>query len=112
MDQLKGTRTAVFASSMSYDYAQMQAKDPDDIPRDSITGSAPSILANRISWYFDLSGPSVLVDTACSGSMVALDLACQSIRSGNASAVRYLPLKTLKRFLSTYSLTVRLLLWV
>lgn len=50
------------------------------------TGLAPAVLANRLSWYFDLRGPSVFLDTACSASMVALDLACQAIRSGDASS--------------------------
>lgn len=42
--------------------------------------------ANRVSYFFDLKGPSVVVDTACSGSLVALHLACQSLRTGDASA--------------------------
>lgn len=43
------------------------------------------MLPNRISWHFHLLGPSVFVDTACSGSMVALDLACQALRNGDAT---------------------------
>ncbi len=82
--QIRGTRTAVFATSMSDDYARMFAKDPDNIPRMAIQGICSSILPNRLSWYFDLVGPSVHVDTACSSSMVALDLACQSLRNGDA----------------------------
>ncbi|RYP42530.1 hypothetical protein DL767_000218 [Monosporascus sp. MG133] len=72
---LKGSRTAVFGASMSDDYSRMQAKDPDSIPQMAGTGSAYSILPNRISWYFDLRGPSVHIDTACSSGLVALDLA-------------------------------------
>ena len=41
--------------------------------------------ANRVSYFFDLKGPSVTVDTACSGGLVALHLACQSLRMGDAS---------------------------
>jgi acyl transferase domain-containing protein len=65
----------------------MASKDPDNFPKSLVTSTAPSVLANRVSWYFDLKGPSVHVDTACSSSLVALDFACQSIRSGSATAV-------------------------
>ncbi|KAH9904190.1 hypothetical protein F4778DRAFT_734349 [Xylariomycetidae sp. FL2044] len=87
LEQLKGSRTGVFtASSMSNDYTRMQSKDPDTAPRTAITGTAPSMAANRLSWYFDLTGPSIHVDTACSSSMVAIVLACESLRNGHSSA--------------------------
>ncbi|KAI1374835.1 hypothetical protein F4677DRAFT_425067 [Hypoxylon crocopeplum] len=85
VEKLKGSQTSVFSSSFSDDYARVAARDPDSFPRTSVTGTAPSVLANRVSWYFDFRGPSVHVDTACSSTLVAVDLACQSIRSGTAS---------------------------
>lgn len=39
-------------------------------------------MSNRISYAFDLRGPSVTLDTACSGSLVAVHQACQAIRNG------------------------------
>ncbi|KAI1410735.1 hypothetical protein F5Y13DRAFT_201943 [Hypoxylon sp. FL1857] len=87
VEDLKGTRTAVFATSMSDDYLRMLARDPDCYPRTAITGNSLSITPNRVSWYFDLLGPSVHVDTACSSSMVAVDLAYQSLRNGDATMV-------------------------
>lgn len=75
----------MYEASFTDDYSRMLAKDPDRYPRGTIMGTAPSILANRLSWYFDLVGPSMHVDTACSSSLVALDLACQSLRNGDAS---------------------------
>ena len=53
-----------------------------------MTGNTLSILANRISYVFDLRGPSLAVDTACSSSLVALHHACEAIRAGRiASAI-------------------------
>ncbi|KAI1276492.1 fatty acid synthase S-acetyltransferase [Xylaria sp. FL0933] len=85
VDKVRGSQTAVFSASFSDDYARILGKDPDLFPQTAATGTALSVLANRVSWYFDLLGPSVQVDTACSGSLVAIDLACQSLRNGSAS---------------------------
>ncbi|KAI0188222.1 hypothetical protein EV127DRAFT_498288 [Xylaria flabelliformis] len=85
IEQLNGSHTAVFGACMSDDYKTMLLKDAQSSPRTAATGVAPSIFANRISWFFNLLGPSVVVDTACSGTMVALDLACQSLRNGDAT---------------------------
>lgn len=78
----------MFAATFADDFARILAKDPDVAPLQAVLGSTPSILPNRISWYFGLRGPSMHIDTACSGSMVAMDMACQSILNGNATAVR------------------------
>ncbi|KAH7413553.1 hypothetical protein DE146DRAFT_626698 [Phaeosphaeria sp. MPI-PUGE-AT-0046c] len=86
MEGVRGSRTAVYASSCTGEYALMQARDPDAAPRHGGIGTASTALANRVSWFFDLHGPSVHIDTACSSGLVALDMACQSIRSGDATA--------------------------
>ncbi|KAK7221935.1 hypothetical protein V2G26_009938 [Clonostachys chloroleuca] len=86
IEQLRGSRTAVFSASMIEDYSRMTARDPDNIERMAATGGTIAcIIPNRVSWYFDLRGPSIHVNTACSSSMSALDMACKSIRSGDAS---------------------------
>lgn len=59
------------------------------MPTYHATGSSGAILANRISWFFDLKGPSVTVDTACSSSLVALDQACQELRRKQTSTVSF-----------------------
>ncbi|ETS76597.1 hypothetical protein PFICI_11984 [Pestalotiopsis fici W106-1] len=86
MEDLRGSLTAVYGASMADDWTLMSSKDAEMVPRMSITGNAASLLPNKISWFFDLRGPSVHVDTACSSGLTALDLACQSILSGNAKA--------------------------
>ena len=68
---------------------ELMAKKDLDIPNTyHATGDASAMLANRISWFYDLKGPSVTINTACSGSLVALHLACQSIRTRETTMVR------------------------
>lgn len=85
-DQLDGSRTAVFIGSFMYDYLCMQsaAEHRDEINRYVAMGCAVSPLANRISYDFNLKGPSVSLDTACSSSLVAVHLACRSLWGGEA----------------------------
>ncbi|KAG4264811.1 hypothetical protein FPRO03_00095 [Fusarium proliferatum] len=86
LDSLKGSRTAVFSASMLQDFSRMTAVDPDNLERTAVTGSTVScIIPNRVSWYFDLRGPSIHVNTACSSSLSAVDMACKALKSGDAS---------------------------
>lgn len=68
-----------------HDFAQVIHKDPEAVSKYHNLGVARPLLANRVSYVFDLQGPSVMVDTACSGSLAAISLACQSLRSGETS---------------------------
>ncbi|KAI5925744.1 polyketide synthase [Camillea tinctor] len=79
-----GSNTAVYAAMFTTDYDRNLYKDPLDLPVYYITGTEKAILANRISHVFDLHGPSVSLDTGCSGGMVALHQACQSLRDGES----------------------------
>ena len=87
IESLRGSETAVFASTMAFDYIKLLSRDPDNLPPSALSGTAASILPNRLSWYYDLKGPSVHVDTACSSGLIAVDLACQSILNGSADMV-------------------------
>lgn len=59
----------------------MLSKDLSDPTRFHLVGTGSATFANRISHAFDLSGPSVTIDTGCSGGLVAVHQACQSLRS-------------------------------
>ena len=85
MEKIKGSQTAVFVGAALSDYEDSMRRDPEYSPKYAATGTYHEILANRISHYFDIHGPSMVVETACSSSLVAIHLACQSVRSGEAS---------------------------
>ena len=80
-DSIKGSKTGVFVGISSNDYSLLQQGDITKVDAYSGTGNAFSIAANRISYTFDLQGPSVAVDTACSSSLVATHLAMRSLRN-------------------------------
>lgn len=82
---IAGHKVGVFAGASLSDYDLNDNKDVETMPMYGSTGTAVALQANRISYYFDLNGPSMTVDTACSSSLVALHLACQSIRNGECS---------------------------
>ncbi|MFN4018346.1 MAG: SDR family NAD(P)-dependent oxidoreductase [Reyranella sp.] len=79
---LAGSPVGVYIGASSADHATRFFADPSAAGMHMMTGNSVSIMANRISYTFDLRGPSLAVDTACSSSLVALDLAAEAIRSG------------------------------
>ncbi|KAF2271629.1 amino acid adenylation domain-containing protein [Westerdykella ornata] len=84
LENVAGSDTAVFVGLMSEEYSDHLLRDPDTIPTHMATGTARSILSNRISYVFDMHGPSVTVDTACSSSLVAVHMAVQALRNGES----------------------------
>ncbi|KAK2051561.1 polyketide synthetase [Colletotrichum caudatum] len=82
MEHVKGSNTGVFVGNMGGDYSELLGQDLDAFPTYFAPGTARSILSNRISYFFDLHGPSVTIDTACSSSLVAVHQAVQSLRLG------------------------------
>ena len=85
MDLLAGRRE-VYVGIATWDYSFLQIKSEERNSVDAYTniGTALCIAANRISYFFNLVGPSLAVDTACSSSLVATHLACRSIWSGES----------------------------
>ncbi|MFJ6217177.1 SDR family NAD(P)-dependent oxidoreductase [Streptomyces sp. NPDC092296] len=80
---LAGSRTSVFASAIWDDYAALHHRR--GVPgRHAVTGLHRGILANRLSYVLGLTGPSLTVDAAQSSSLVAVHLACESLRHGES----------------------------
>ena len=73
----------VFVGTASGDYLQLLHEAGVSGSGQVFIGNSCSILAARIAYFLNLSGPAVALDTACSSSLVALHLACQAIRSGD-----------------------------
>ena len=84
-DSLRRTQTGVFVGACASEYGYLTSTDLAQVDAWSGTGGALSIIANRVSYYFDLRGPSVTVDTACSSSLVGIHMACQSLRTGESN---------------------------
>jgi acyl transferase domain-containing protein/ubiquinone/menaquinone biosynthesis C-methylase UbiE/acyl carrier protein len=85
-ERMAGTSTGVFIGISTLDYGGIQTATTERRSINAYTnlGSAFAIAANRLSYLFDLHGPSLAVDTACSSSLVATHLACQSIWNGQS----------------------------
>ena len=81
-ETLAGSRTGVYVASYYNDYATLAYRNRDAIDSRTLTGTLHSVLANRLSHFLDLRGPSLSLDTACSSSLVAIHLACQALRFG------------------------------
>ncbi|MFC5144158.1 SDR family NAD(P)-dependent oxidoreductase [Streptomyces aureoversilis] len=81
---LAGSDTAVFVGISDMSYGGLQMARVEEITAYAMSGSALSIAANRLSYVFDLRGPSIAVDTACSSSLIAVHQACETLRSGRS----------------------------
>lgn len=79
---MRGRDCGVFVGIGAMDYANRSMDDLNSFDPYSATGNALSIASNRVSYLFDLRGPSMSIDTACSSSIVALHQAVQALQSG------------------------------
>ncbi|RKN11893.1 type I polyketide synthase [Streptomyces radicis] len=84
---LRETRTAVFASAIWDDYAELTTRiGGEALTPHAFTGTRRAMLANRLSYVLGLTGPSLTVDSGQSSSLVAVHLACEALRRGEATA--------------------------
>ncbi|MBH8608803.1 beta-ketoacyl synthase N-terminal-like domain-containing protein, partial [Thermoactinomyces sp. CICC 10521] len=82
VEKLSGKKVGVFVGGRPSDYrAGLWDRGVD---AQTFWGNEMSMLASRISYFFNFKGPSLTVDTACSSSLVAIHLACESIRKGES----------------------------
>jgi acyl transferase domain-containing protein/NADPH:quinone reductase-like Zn-dependent oxidoreductase len=84
LEKISGTRTAVFAATFTADWQQMSFKEASFRHSLAATGVDPGIISNRISHVFNLNGPSIVCNTACSSSVYALHNACNALRNYEA----------------------------
>ncbi|KAI0015071.1 BcPKS1, polyketide synthase [Xylariomycetidae sp. FL0641] len=80
-EDVYGSKTGVYTGCMMEDYKHILTKDLEQLPKYAATGVPVSMLANRISWFYNFCGPSVNLDSACSSSLMAFDIACQGLRN-------------------------------
>ncbi len=84
-EALRGQQVAVYLGAMTDDYALLTLRDSaGDVDHHSFTGISRGMIANRISYAFGLHGPSMAVDSGQSSSLVAVHLACESLRRGES----------------------------
>ncbi|MCV7314674.1 acyltransferase domain-containing protein [Mycolicibacillus parakoreensis] len=84
---LRGETVGVYIGASNYDYTFLAMSDPAIAHPYAITGNAHSIIANRVSYFYDFHGPSMAIDTACSSSMVAVHEGVRALRNGDAEVV-------------------------
>ncbi|GAB3555654.1 hypothetical protein GCM10027444_33860 [Actinopolyspora lacussalsi] len=81
-DRIAGTETGLYVGVSTNDWADVLTSREVGVEAHTATGVAHSVLANRVSYLFDLRGPSEAVDTACSSSLVAVHHAVRALREG------------------------------
>ena len=81
---LRGERVGVYIGASNNDYSFLSVADPSIAHPYAITGTTSSIIANRVSYFYDFRGPSMAIDTACSCSLVAAHQGVHALRSGEA----------------------------
>nr|AXN93586.1 PuwB [Cylindrospermum alatosporum CCALA 994] len=84
-EYLVGKPVGVFTGVSTFDYYWHWMRNPSQTDVYFATGIANCMVANRISYTFNFTGPSLAIDTACSSSLVAVHLACQSLANGEST---------------------------
>ncbi|WP_429941292.1 SDR family NAD(P)-dependent oxidoreductase (plasmid) [Agrobacterium vitis] len=81
--RLSSRQVGVFMGACHWDYLEMQARAMPEVEAHMATGISQAVLSNRVSYFFNFTGPSVTNDTACSSALVAIEQAVQALRAGS-----------------------------
>ncbi|KAH8597084.1 hypothetical protein B0O99DRAFT_85676 [Bisporella sp. PMI_857] len=81
IEKVSGSNTSVYVGNFADDYKMMYCKDPEQSFQYGATGCLTSVLSSRLSWFYNLTGQSLSLDSACSSSLTAVDIACQNLLS-------------------------------
>jgi len=84
VQKMRGSQTGVFFGNVWNDFEHMRIKKRTPITQHSAVGQSASIIANRVSYAYGFQGPSIVLDSACSSSLLAVHLACNSIQEGDS----------------------------
>lgn len=83
-EEIAGSRTSVAIGISWNDYLRLQSRNLSQLSGYTVVGNPYSFAANRISYTFDLRGPSVSLDAGCTSSLASIYYACQSLWTGEA----------------------------
>jgi acyl transferase domain-containing protein len=82
LEAINGTPVGCFVGSYACDYGDIQARDPENRAAAATVGIGRAMLGNRISNLLNIKGPSLTIDTACSGSLTGVDIANRYLQTG------------------------------
>ncbi|KAH3942932.1 hypothetical protein HBI24_080280 [Parastagonospora nodorum] len=77
----RGRNVGCYIGNFGHDWMEMSLREPQHSRSYNVLGYSDMILANRVSYEYDLRGPSVVIKTACSASLVALHEACRALQA-------------------------------
>lgn len=86
-DTLAGKKIGVFMGASGSDYKALSQGQSEDMDAHAGIGASMAAIPNRISYFYDFTGPSIHIDTACSSSLVAVHEAIKALNQGDCEQV-------------------------